>query len=91
MALNFIKLSDGDVAAAITIYEDNHHTDAKDKKTQARIAQFFKIHYKTAIDTTIATKDVSDGHLLEVKSASEILNTAWNTVKSTVRSFFGWS
>lgn len=89
--LNFINLSDGDVVAAKTIYEDNHHTDAEDKKTQDRIAQFFKIHYKTALNTTIATKDLSDDHLLKDKSAEDIMNSNWDKLVITIRSFFGWS
>lgn len=41
---NFVQLAKGDVKAAKALYENNHHTNADDKKTQARIALFFKLH-----------------------------------------------
>ena len=43
---NFVQLSKGDVAAAKTLYSDNHHTAVgTDIKTQARLDLFFGIHY----------------------------------------------
>ena len=41
---NFVQLAKGDLKAAKALYENNHHTNAGDKKTQARIALFFKLH-----------------------------------------------
>jgi len=42
---NFRLLSFGDVEAAKTLYKNNHHTNP-DAKTNARLDDFFKIHYK---------------------------------------------
>jgi hypothetical protein len=86
---NFRLLSFGDVAAAKELYTRNHHTNP-DAATLNRLTGFFKVHYKTAQETTIQLKDVLPGALLADSILTQLETSKYKGIIDAVKLRFGW-
>ena len=90
---NFVQLALGgesSIIAAKELYENNHHTNSKDNKTQARIAQFFQIHYKQAPSITAKVMEYTPVGVAATAILKEIKKSRYQNVIDTVKSWFGW-
>jgi len=87
---NFVKLALGDIQAAKDLYTNNHHTNAKDNKTQTRIDQFFKIHIVAA--PSLVTKVIEHSPVIVAADAilSNIFTQTYKNFITGMKTLFGW-